>query len=121
MEHGIVSGNRVMVRVRVLDADGIYVDFDAVMDTGFSGFMTLPSQAIQSLKLSWINRTYVYLAGYRPAEVDVFAATVLWHGEPIEIEVIEMDDDPLVGMAQLRGNEVRIEVNEGGLVQIEPL
>lgn len=121
MEEGVVTGNRVIVTVSILRSNGDIVEIDAVMDTGFSGFLTLAPRAIESLKLEWINRTFVHLAGSQPAEVDVFAATLLWYGREVDVEVLEIDDDPLLGMAQLRGSEVRFSVEEGGLAEIVSL
>jgi predicted aspartyl protease len=52
---------------------------------------------------------------------EVYAATVLWDGQPRVVETDETDTIPLIGMGLLAGYEVRLQVIDGGLVTIEAL
>lgn len=49
---------------------------------------------------------------------DIYAATVQWDGQRRRVEAILADAQPLLGMELLRGHELRIQVVEGGNVQI---
>jgi predicted aspartyl protease len=52
---------------------------------------------------------------------DVCMASVLWHGEERPIRVLVADATPLLGMALLRGSELRVECVGGSAVGIEEL
>ena len=48
-------------------------------------------------------------------------ARALWDGEERTARVYAIGNEPLVGMALLRGSRVTMDVAEGGAVEIEPL
>ncbi len=50
--------------------------------------------------------------------LDVFAATIQWSGQRRTVEVEGLDAPPLIGMALMRGHELRVHVKPGGLVTI---
>ncbi|MBI4605262.1 MAG: clan AA aspartic protease [Planctomycetes bacterium] len=94
---------------------------DAVVDTGFTGFLTLPSALISSLNLPWLCRQSGMLADGTVANFDVYVVTIVWDGRPRTIEVEEANCDPLVGMGLLRDHRLRIDVAVGGGVSIQVL
>jgi clan AA aspartic protease len=94
---------------------------DAVVDTGFSGFLTLPSNIVEALGLSWLGREEGLLADGAVCIFDVYIATVLWNGNDRGIEVEVASNQPLIGMGMLHGHSLRIDVVNGGLVSIESL
>jgi clan AA aspartic protease len=54
---------------------------DAVIDTGFNGFLTLPSDVISTLKLPWNASDRVTLGDGRETLFDIYAVTVIWDGQ----------------------------------------
>ncbi len=52
---------------------------------------------------------------------DVYAATVLWDGQPRTVEADETDTIPLIVMGLLYRHEIRIQAIDGGLVTIVAL
>ena len=52
---------------------------------------------------------------------DLYSAHILWHDRPVEIEVINMEGDPLIGMALLRGSNISIDTVPAGAVTITEL
>ena len=94
---------------------------DAVVDTGFNGFLTLPSSLIQELGLVWRRRGRAMLADGRDSLFDIYEATVTWNNRPRRIAVDEADCDPLVGMSLLYGCELTVQVVDGGRVVIRLL
>jgi predicted aspartyl protease len=52
---------------------------------------------------------------------EVYAATVIWDGEYLDIPVNEAETDPLVGMNLLYGYDIQIQAVEGGRVTIKAL
>ena len=96
-------------------------EIDAVIDTGFDGFLTLPAPLIQDLGLAWRRRGRAMLADGRDSLFDIYEATVIWDGMPRRIAVDEAACDPLVGMSLLYGYELTVQVVDGGRVAINPL
>ena len=94
---------------------------DAVIDTGFSGFLTLPSDMISTLGLSWEGRDVATLGDGTSCTFDVYIGLVIWDGEYREIYINESETIPLIGMQLLRGYDLRIQAIEDGLVTIEAL
>ena len=94
---------------------------NAVIDTGFNGFLTLPSGIIDSLVLPWNASDIVTLGDGRETLFDLYAATVIWDGQYREIDVAKSDTEPLVGMALLYGCRLQIDAIRGGLVRITSL
>jgi clan AA aspartic protease len=94
---------------------------DAVIDTGFSGFLTLPSDTISILGFSWEGRDIATLGDGTFCTFEVYIGLVIWDGQYREIYINESETIPLIGMQLLRGYDLRIQAIEGGLVTIEAL
>jgi len=101
------------------DAIGQDHKFDAVVDTGFTGWLTLPPHTIAALGLSWKELGAAILADGSLIDFDVYEASVLWDGQWVTIPVDEADADPLMGMRLMQGYRILIEDVDGGSVQIE--
>ncbi|KAM3095496.1 clan AA aspartic protease [Phormidesmis sp. 146-35] len=93
---------------------------DAVIDTEFSGFLTLPTDIISTLGFSWEGRDVATLGDGTSCTFEVYIGLVIWDGQYREIYINESETVPLIGMRLLRGYE-RIQTIDGGSVEIEPL
>ena len=93
----------------------------AVVDTGYSGFLTLPPALIRELGLVRLGRTEGVLADGTLVSFDLYGCEVLLDRRRVEIEVAEADTDPLVGMELLNGCELSIQVKRGGRVAVKRL
>jgi clan AA aspartic protease len=94
---------------------------DAVIDTGFSGFLTLQSDTISTLGLNWEGRDIATLGDGTFCTFEVYIGLVIWDGQYREVYINESETVPLIGMQLLRGYDLRIQAIEGGLVTIEAL
>ena len=94
---------------------------DTVIDTGFSGFLTLPSDVIATLGFSWEGRDVATLGDGTFCTFEVYIGIVIWDGQYREIYINESETIPLIGMQLLRGYDLRIQAIEGGLVTVEAL
>jgi clan AA aspartic protease len=101
--------------------NGITQMVDAVIDTGFSGFLTLPSEVISTLGLGWEGRDVATLGDGTSCTFEVYLGLVIWDGQYREVYINESETIPLIGMRLLRGYDLRIQTIEGGLVTIEAL
>lgn len=93
----------------------------AVIDTGFTGFLSLPSSMIEWLELPWIFRDSATLGDGSEVVFDMYRASVIWHGQYQVVDVAASDAEPLVGMSLLYGSKLQIEAFEGGIVTIEAI
>jgi clan AA aspartic protease len=91
------------------------------VDTGFTGFLTLPSAAISALGLPFIRRIAVNLADGSTTHVTVHKATIQWHGSALDVEVLATGPRPLLGTLLLDGCELNVKFTEGGHVSVAPL
>lgn len=89
------------------------------MDTGYSGFLTLPPGLVDELRLPFAYMGQAYLANDAKVDFDVHYATVFWDGQPRDIETDATGSTPLVGMLLLDQHSLNIEVERGGRVLIE--
>lgn len=101
--------------------DGRIHSLEAVIDTRFNGYLTLPHQLVASLDYPWIKSHPVILGDGNEQLCDVYEAEIVWYGGLIKIEVESAEVQPLVGMALMRGYGLHIEVIEGGAVGLEAL
>lgn len=122
MIRGVVTPEReAVVRIQVFGPAGEQ-EVDAVLDTGFTDFLTLPPSLVAKLRLSFAASVMATLAGGNVVELNCYRASVLW-GDAMtrrEILVVECDGGPLIGMSLLYGCDLHIEVVEGGEVTITP-
>ena len=94
---------------------------DAVLDTGFTGELTLAAAQIVELGLSSIGTRVAELANGESVTFDLYAARVLWHGAIRDVSVLHSETQALIGMALLENSRLIIDVVDKGLVQIEKL
>lgn len=118
---GVVQGREARIDVRVRGQRGRQRRSNAVIDTGFTGWLTLPGAAIAALGLPWQGSIIGVLADGSKSTFNVYDATVEWDGQPRRITVSESDADPLVGMALMSGYELKAQIRHGGRVTIKPL
>ena len=110
-----------VISLSVEGAGGLRRDINAVVDTGFNGYLTLPAALIQELGLVWRRRGRAMLADGSDSVFDIYEAAVTWDGTSRRIAVDEVECDPLVGMSLLYGFELTVQVADGGQVVIRPL
>jgi clan AA aspartic protease len=119
---GVVTTSRAaVVQVMVRGAHSRDVPVDTVIDTGFTGFLTLPPTLIAMLGLTFAGTTRATLGDGSTVSIDVFEATVVWDNHDRLVTVLAAQGGALVGMAMLFGYRLLLEGADGGAVQIEAL
>jgi clan AA aspartic protease len=121
MMQGVVNQSCEAILPIVLKSDAKTQRVDAVIDTGFSGFLTLPSDVIAVLDLTWKGRDVATLGDGTSCIFDVYIAIAIWDGQYRTIDINESETVPLIGMQLLRGYDLRIQAIEGGSVTIATL
>lgn len=119
---GVVTPqHQAVIPLTLQDWHGQPETVDAIVDTGFNGFLTLPLPRIAQLRFPYEGIAEVILGDGNTVRLDSFAATVLWDGEVRTGLVLAADGLPLVGMDLLAGSRVCLEVTANGPVTIERL
>jgi clan AA aspartic protease len=122
MIYGVVNLRReATLPLVVSSSKGQRQMIDTVIDTGFSGFLSLPSEIITTLDLPWSASDIVTLGDGSETLFDLYTATVIWDGQYREIYIAESETEPLLGMALLYGYRLQVDTIEGGGVKIEAL
>jgi len=109
----------VPIRVRSPFGSGVLVD--AVLDTGFSGELSLPPNLIAALQLPFRQLAEYPLADGRSLWFRVYRAVVDWGGQARDVLVVEADGGALIGMSLLHGHDLSMRVLDGGNVTIIPV
>ena len=118
---GHVSADReAIVRLTVRMVDGEELEIDLIVDTGYTGWISLPSTLISQLGLPWRRRGRGLLADGSETIFDIYEAAVIWDSQLRRVWVDEINAAPLAGMALLDGHELTIQVWTGGNVTIAP-
>ncbi len=117
---GRVNQNCEMLAI-VIRNNAITQLVDTVINTGVSGFLTLPADIISALGLSWEGRDFATLGDGTACTFDVYLGLVIWDGQYREVYINESETIPLIGMKLLRGYDLQIQAIEGGLVIIKEL
>ena len=122
MIHGVVSPSReATISLVVTNENRQTKLITAVIDTGYTGFLSLPSEIITELNLSWTGIDRGTLGDGSEVTFEVYAAKIIWDGEDRDIPINEAETDPLVGMSLLYGYDLQIQAVEGGSVTISLL
>jgi clan AA aspartic protease len=123
MIHGIIDWKfEATLQLAIGDKNSLKM-IDAIIDTGFDGFLMLPATAIHNLGLLPYSKEKIKLADGTICISDVYRSCVLWDGDykMIDIHAHIGEMIPLVGMSLLRGYRIQIDVVQGGEVTLQLL
>jgi clan AA aspartic protease len=116
---GIVNASlEATIQRTVQDATGQPHQIEAVIDTGFNGFLTLPPNLVAALGLPWLCRQQGLLADGAIHIFDVHTGIIIWDCAPRSVEIEAANAQPLVGMELMRGHELRAHVVPSGYLSI---
>ena len=89
-----------------------------LLDTGFTGPLSLPLSIIEELELPYLRSRPAELADGSTQDFAVYAALADWDGQRRTVPVFESESQPLLGMAMLWGKRVTIDAWAGGAVTV---
>lgn len=120
MIEGLVNADyEAVVRVTLQGMEGQEREVDAVIDTGFNRYLTLPPTLVAELGAASLGRSRLVLANGSEDTFEVCAVTVLWDDQPRYVETYVADSTPLIGMLLLDGHSLYMKIEDGGRVNIE--
>ena len=119
---GSVNRDReAIVRLVIVGPQGREREVEAIVDTGYTGSLTLPSEVAFDLDLPYLMRGSAILADGSESLFNVHEATVDWAGGRRRALIDIAESDPLLGMELLDGHELTFQVITGGIVALERL
>lgn len=111
-----------VIPLAVIGSDEESQEVEAVIDTGFTGFLTLPNREIAALGLPLVGNQSVTLADGSQVLLGMHLVRILWHeGREHEVLVLQAEGGPLVGMELPYGNRVVMNVVDEGEVIIDAM
>lgn len=113
------SAYEAVISLSVQGPSGQEREVRAVIDTGFTGFLSLPSALVTELELPFLTHESAMLADGSLVGFNVHDATALWDGQPRRVYAHLADATPLVGMRMLDRHNLNIDVEDGGSVVIQ--
>ena len=120
MIEGVVNADyEAIVTLPLRGPAGQEQEIEAVVDTGFNGYLTLPSASVAELGLTLLGNVQAELANGSWDDFDVYGVSVLWDGQPRYVPTDQTDATPLVGMALLDSHSLYVDVEDGGRVVIQ--
>ena len=120
MIEGFVNADlEAVVPLLLRGPDGPEREVDAVIDTGYSGSLSLPPSLVAELELPYVLSSKATLADGTEVDFSVYSVTALWDSRLRRIEADAVGSAPLVGMSLLYTHTLNIEVVEGGRVVIQ--
>ncbi|MBN1346765.1 MAG: clan AA aspartic protease [Phycisphaerae bacterium] len=117
----VTTGLEAVVSLRIRAPSGAERDCDAIIDTGFDGFVALPAHLVDELQLRPVGSLWAILGDGQATELMLFHGTVVWEAGPRRVDVLAIEGGALVGMALLRTFRLTVDVMPGGRVTVEPL
>jgi predicted aspartyl protease len=117
----VTPRNEAEIPVVIRDAAGQAQPLDAIVDTGFSGYLSLQLAKINALQLTFVESRVFSLGDNMPVNFDLYAAVLVWDGQERDILVLASEAHPLVRMSLLKGFRLTINAIDGGEVRIERL
>lgn len=107
------------VRLDLPGRDGRLVPVEFVVDTGFEGDLSVPSDLVRLLDAQPRFLTRRKLADGTHLDCPVYQIVLDWNGEPHTIEALVLENNPLLGTLLLDGCRLEVEMEESGEVVIE--
>lgn len=120
MIEGVVNDRLEAVIALVIEGPGGQLrSIDAIVDTGFGGFLTLPPSFIAELRLQFEGMGRATLGDGSEIRFPFYEVGVHWDGRTRLGLADAADTTPLIGMTMLERHDLQIEAEPGGRVIIE--
>lgn len=115
------SSLELVIDITVTNQHHNSVDLTAVIDTGFSGAVSIPTLVVKKLALPFVRHVTGYLADGSRCAVSLYSARVRCGTRNFEIEVAAADPHSLIGMQFLAGHKLFAQIIPGGPLTLTPI
>src|SRR5258708_4338820 len=122
MMSGVVNSDReAVIRLRVRGPQAQEQELNAVIDTGFNDFLTLPPSVVVALGLPFAAPAEATLADGSIVQLNYHRGNIIWDDGPRDVLILAAEGGPLVGMSMLYGYDLYLQATDGGTVTIKRL
>lgn len=119
---GTVNARReAKISLTLKGPGGTTATVEAVIDTGYTGFLVVSSALAQQLGLLLASANQARLADGSIRVFDTYSAEVEWDGQLRPIPVSTLGDEALIGMRLLDGYRLTVDVTPGGTAKVTKL
>ena len=92
-----------------------------MLDTGFTGDLTLSTATIQQFGLPWAGRRTFEPANGEIFDFEAYLVSVSWHGCPTDALALKSDSTQMQSMNRLWGSRIVLDAMDDGEVTIEEI
>lgn len=122
MMSGYVNTNReAIIQIAIAGDNKKLKSVRAIIDTGFTGDLTLPRNVVDELGFTLRGFQRVILGDGSLQYFEMFVGSVIWDGQVRQIEINAAETDSLVGMGLLENYKLEMEGRPSGEVRITPM
>jgi len=118
MMTGTIDNFRPHLRLYVKGAGGHGI-FEFTIDTGYEGTLTLSEADCLALQLPFIKERDFQLANGAPIKCNTYRLTVEWDGREIDVQILALGEEPLLGAQILDGYELCLNYSTNTLTLTE--
>lgn len=98
-----------------------FLSVEFIVDTGLDGDLALPASLIAKLEATPSDTRRVQLADGSQLERPYYQLLLNWEDEDRLVEVLSLENPPLLGVGLLEGYLLQAEMQDGGEVSLESL
>lgn len=114
----INSKIEAVITLEVCEDQGEPRAIETILDTGYSGFLTLPAETASVFGFKSIGHEQLTMADGSEVLSAICPARVIWDGHLYSIDVDILETQPLVGMALMKGYDLNARIVVGGPVTL---
>ncbi|MDJ1172348.1 aspartyl protease [Roseofilum sp. BLCC_M154] len=85
MQGSLGENNELLFEIRLVTTDGIDFTIDAMLDTGFSGWLTLDIQDLDGLDVQYIGTQNMQLATGEEVEFNLYTGSIYFDRQEVNI------------------------------------
>ena len=122
MEGTVSSSLQPLLPLKIYAPTDMGLEVIALIDTGFSGCLTLPIEEIKAMELAFDRRETYTVGDNEDVLFELYTgAKVRWHKSEKDVVVMAVDGEAVLGMELMRDSRLMVEAKIGGRVQISTL
>ena len=118
---GKVERLHLLLPITISLANETSLSLEFVIDTGFTGALTLSEEVITHLQLPYLYSIPADLADDTTVEVPIYEVKIIWEDKPLAVAVLGMGRRPLLGTALLNGHRLQADFADEASVSITAL
>jgi clan AA aspartic protease len=107
-----------VLTLSIYDSQGNLREIEALIDTGYTAHLTLPTAIITELGLENFATGQLTMADGSQVVSELYYATMIWDGQSRKIEVDALESEVLVGMSLLEGFDLYLRIAVDGVATI---